>query len=138
MAAASAPYNPPVGDVRTESLGFTPDSCVRGTFRPGGSKSLAQRALLAAALAHGSTELENFPQGDDVRAALALLEATGVACQRIGPGRMRVCGSPPSARSGLTSRAALQVGESGTLARLATAALALASTPRTRWRRRWA
>lgn len=116
-----------------EELGFGPTSCVRGRFRPSGSKSLAQRALLAAALADGETELEGLSDAEDVRAALGLVEALGGARSTHAAERWLVSGVPPGPEGGLAAGGRIDVEESGTLARLATAALALASRPGTRW-----
>src|SRR5262245_35028825 len=114
-------------------LGFGPDSCVRGSFRPGGSKSLAQRALLAAAVAEGGSVIEGLPDGEDVRAALDVLAALGVACERTGPGRARIQGVPPGPGTGLVPEGEVCAGESGTLARLSTALVALAGRCGARW-----
>jgi 3-phosphoshikimate 1-carboxyvinyltransferase len=43
-----------------------------------GSKSVANRALVCAALAEGSSRLENLPAGDDTVAMVAGLRALGV------------------------------------------------------------
>jgi len=122
----------PVRVVLEPVLGLSPDSSVSGVFRPAGSKSLAQRALLFSALARGESEIEGLSDGDDVGAALGVLGGLGVACERLGATRARVTGSPPGA-AGLMPRRALDVGESGTLARLLTGALALATAPGARW-----
>ena len=123
--------------VHAELLGFAPESCVRGAFRPAGSKSLAQRALLAAAVARGTTQLAGLGEGEDVRAALELVTALARSCTQDvianHLGVLRVEGLPPARAAGLAPRAALTVGESGTLARLSTALLALASRPLERW-----
>src|SRR5262245_20226774 len=117
---------------RGEVLGFEPGSRVAGSFRPDGSKSLAQRALLLAAVAHGRTSLERLGLGEDVRAALSLLRALGLAEVEPSAGALTVEGLPPSSAEGLGG-GRIEVGESGTLARLSTALLALASRPGTSW-----
>lgn len=71
---------------------------IEGRLRVPGSKSIAQRAIVCAALAEGRTEIAGLPDGDDVRAAE----------------RVRIRGAD-----------VLSVGESGTLARFVTAAVAL-------------
>ncbi len=134
------PAAPTIGSVTerrstaARALGLASASIVRGALRPPGSKSLAQRALLAAAVARGTTELEGLPDGEDARACLALIEAAGAGVERLGAGRVRVRGLPPGEDGGLAGGRPLEVGESGTLARLATALVALASRPGTRWR----
>jgi 3-phosphoshikimate 1-carboxyvinyltransferase len=118
---------------REPARGLAPRSVVRGTFRPPGSKALAQRALLCAALCEAETALEGLSDADDVRAALALVEAAGADVRGAGADRVFVRGRPPGPDDGLAPRATLDIGESGTLARLATALVALASRPRSAW-----
>jgi len=129
MAGARRAYNPRTmtAGARTEAIGFGPDSCVRGRFQPSGSKSLAQRALLAAAVAHGECEIDGLSEAEDVRCALRALQALGVACESTSPTRVRVRGIPPGPDCGLTAESEVCAGESGTLARLSTALLALSS-----------
>jgi 3-phosphoshikimate 1-carboxyvinyltransferase len=111
--------------------GFTRASRVAGRLRAPGSKSLAQRALVAAALADGSTRIAGLPGGDDVARALALIEACGASVVRLAPAAVRVDGRPPGPGRGLAPREPLELGESGTLARFALAVLGLcASTER--------
>lgn len=112
-------------------LGFEPGGSVRGVFRPGGSKSLAQRALLAAAVARGTTRLAGLSADADTAAALALVTDLG-ATARGGADGHELEGRPPGAAA-LRATRALSVGESGTLARLATALVALAGAPGERW-----
>lgn len=103
--------------------GLRPGPPLEGEFRAQGSKSLAQRALLAALLARGRSCLSGLPDGDDVRAARGLVGAgdgAEVALEGRGAGV-------------LEGAAALDVGESGTLARLALGALALAGRPGARF-----
>lgn len=86
------------------------------------SKSVAQRALLCAALTHGSTSLLGIDQRDlcdDVRAALDVTKALGAGVRVIAPRALAITGHSP-AHSQLPATT-LYVGESGTLARLATA-----------------
>lgn len=128
MTVARGAYNPRPMTIHGASLGFGPGSCVRGRCVPPGSKSLAQRALLAAGLAQGRTRLEGLSEGADVRAAWALLAGLGVAAIR-GEGTAEVSGAGPD----LVARAPLEVGESGTLARLATAVVALAGRAGSSW-----
>ena len=51
----------------------------QGEARPPGSKSIANRALLLAALARGETELGNLPDSDDVRVLQRALRNLGVS-----------------------------------------------------------
>lgn len=108
----------------TSPRGFQPGGRISGPVRVPGSKSLAQRALLCASLADGPTRLTGMPDGEDVRAAQAALTALGTP---ILPGRghsLSMEGCPPRAGERWQG-GRVQVGESGTAARLLTAAAAL-------------
>ncbi len=48
-----------------------------------GDKSIAHRALILAALAHGTSRLRNVPPGLDVRSTQRALRALGVAMERV-------------------------------------------------------
>jgi len=110
-------------------MGLRPGGEIRGNARVPGSKSIAQRALLAASLASGRTRISGLPRGGDVDAALALIEAAGARVERLAPAAIAVTGRPPGPGRGLSPREPVSAGESGTLARLATASLALAGSP---------
>lgn len=101
---------------------------MRGELDVPGSKSIAQRALIAAALAEGPTRITGLPTGADVASLSGALEGLGASVARLGPRTVLVDGRAPgqaheSAASPTTR--ALDVGESGTAARLLTAAVAL-------------
>ncbi|MCY2958576.1 MAG: hypothetical protein NTY35_00260 [Planctomycetota bacterium] len=95
---------------------------VRGAVRVPGSKSIAQRAVVLAGLCPGRTRLAGLPDGEDVVAALALVAATGARVERLSPAACAIDGRPPGPHRGWRADPPLQAGESGTLARLATAA----------------
>lgn len=98
--------------------GLTMRSRVSGAFRPPGSKALAQRALVSALLCPEPTVIAGISAGDDVAACLALVREAGAAVERVDPVTVRVTGPRPGA---LAVEGTLAVGESGTLARFATA-----------------
>ena len=91
-----------------------------------GSKSIANRALVAAALAHGDSRLTNVPDGDDTTAMLHCLADLGVDVEAIEGGVVLVGGTSgtirPRARR-LDARLA------GTTSRFVTAVAALADQP---------
>jgi len=119
-----------MGDVPgVDVRGLTPGLCVGGVLRPPGSKSLAIRTLLSAALAEGETRLAPLPLGDDVAACRALVEALGVEVQEERGGGLRVLGRSPAVGNFLRPAGEVSCGESGTLARLATAVLAFCGEP---------
>lgn len=109
-----------------ESLTLQPIARVDGTINLPGSKSVSNRALLLAALAHGKTVLTNLLDSDDVRHMLNALAALGVSytlsadrtrCEIIGNG------GPLHAKSALE----LFLGNAGTAMRPLAAALCLGS-----------
>jgi len=88
-----------------------------------GSKSITNRALLAAALADGESELTGALHSDDTRYMAAALNALGVAVDSDEPGeRFRVEGG---AGTFPAQNADLFVGNAGTAMRFLTAALPL-------------
>lgn len=129
MHACSQGYNraaPSMSSAVPRARSIDCTSVVRGELRAPGSKSIAQRALLTAALAHGRTQVVGLPTGDDVRHARALLDAVGVEHHAPTPASASIVGRPPAWRGGWRAER-VEVGESGTLARLALATLAFCS-----------
>jgi len=88
---------------------------LRGRLDLPGDKSLSHRHLLRAALVEGRTGLLNLPDGGDVRATLAAVEALGVSVSREGA---RLWLDSPGVEGWKEPRAALDCGNSGTTARL--------------------
>jgi 3-phosphoshikimate 1-carboxyvinyltransferase len=88
-----------------------------------GSKSIANRALVCAALADGTSELTNVPDGDDTVAMVGCLRALGVETV-LDDGRVVVAGG-----RALTEPVALHAGLAGTTSRFVTALAALGSAP---------
>jgi 3-phosphoshikimate 1-carboxyvinyltransferase len=90
-----------------------------------GSKSIANRALVCAALAPGTSELANVPDGDDTAAMLAGLTAMGAVVDAAGT-RVRLTGiGDPRGIGEIEVHAAL----AGTTSRFLTALAALGSGP---------
>ena len=112
------------GSGATERVGLQPGRARVGSLRVPSSKSLAARHLMCAALAQGGTHLQRLPQSRDVLDLVAALETAGIECRRLGPQQLELLGSPPGPSGGFSPAAELQVGESGTAARLLTAAVA--------------
>ena len=92
-----------------------------GTVRLPGSKSLSNRALLAAALGEGKTVLKNLLRSDDTARMLEALSALGVGTEEL-PDGISVAGIGGAFRSG--SPAVLDLGNAGTAMRPLCAALA--------------
>ena len=109
-----------------ESLTLQPVAHVDGTVNLPGSKSVSNRALLLAALAHGTTRLTNLLDSDDVRHMLGALSALGVT-YRLSADR-RECEIDGRGRA-LSASAPLELflGNAGTAMRPLAAALCLGS-----------
>ncbi|MBM4384577.1 MAG: 3-phosphoshikimate 1-carboxyvinyltransferase [Deltaproteobacteria bacterium] len=110
-----------------DPLPIRPRGPLAATVRPPGSRSLANRAQLAAALARGTSVVRNLTPSDDVDAMRLGLEALGVRMERIG-------GADDWRIHGVDGRfapiaSAIDVRASGTTARFLTAAATLASAP---------
>ena len=95
-----------------------------------GSKSIANRALVCAALADGSSLLANLPDGDDTEAMLVCLDLMGVSVGRevTAAGTTTVLGSGGTFRPGPVT---LPTRLAGTTSRFITAVAALADGPYT-------
>ena len=100
-----------------------PDRPLRGRITPPGSKSITSRALLLAALAHGTSRLTGALKSDDTRYMADALRAMGVTVDEpeatsfvvTGTGRLCAPATP------------LFLGNAGTATRFLTAAAVLAS-----------
>ncbi len=90
-----------------------------------GSKSIASRALICAALAEGDSELSGVPPGDDTVAMTDCLTALGVTLS-VGGDRALVVGTGGRLASG---HARLHAGLAGTTSRFITAVAVLADGP---------
>ncbi|MBL8858539.1 MAG: hypothetical protein JNL28_08555 [Planctomycetes bacterium] len=106
-----------------DSMGLAPGAPVDGFVAVPASKSIAQRALILGGLAAGTTRLTRLPDGDDVRAAEELVRSAGSAVENLAPAARSVTGRPPGPHRGWKPTQSLSAGESGTLARLATATI---------------
>lgn len=106
--------------VRVRTLAHPVDAVVEVP----GSKSIANRALICAALAAGSSTLRGVPDGDDTAAMLDCLEALGIGVGRDGD-VMHVAGGREALRGDVTVQARL----AGTTSRFVTALAALAPAP---------
>ena len=104
------------------SLTIAPAVCgLRGRLSVPSDKSIAHRALLFGAIAHGTTTVEGFQGGRDNRATLAVCRALGVGIDEQGAS-LRIAGS---GFEGLrAAAAALDCENSGTTMRLLTGVLA--------------
>lgn len=105
--------------------GLRPLGRVAGSIRPPGSKSIAQRALGLASLCGGAVRIAGLPEGADVAAARSLVRAVGARVEDVAPAAVRVIGAAPGPSRGWRAHGPLELGESGTLFRIALAGCAL-------------
>lgn len=96
------------------------------TIQAPASKSLSHRAVIAAALARGTSCLVNVLESEDLERTMDVLGKASAKIHREGPGAYTVSGMVHGPQGRLTSAAPLvmDVGESGTTCRLLTAVLA--------------
>lgn len=107
-------------------LDLDPVRHAEGRLRLPGSKSISNRSLLLAALAHGTTELRALLDSDDTRVMREALDRLGVRVETLGGvEHVRVHGIGP-ARTFPVKQATLFLGNAGTALRPLTAVLALA------------
>ena len=105
-----------------ESLTIQPLRRCSGEVTIPGSKSLSNRVLLLAALAEGTTDVNNLLESDDVRHMLTALRALGVsvAVDPVDPTRCTVTGMGSAFPA---SELELHLGNAGTVMRPLAAAL---------------
>jgi 3-phosphoshikimate 1-carboxyvinyltransferase len=119
------PGSPSARAGAAEYLDLVPITRMSGTIRLPGSKSISNRTLLLAALARGRTEVRGLLEADDVDRMLDALRMLGVETEQAGAARdfvvHGVAGEFP------VKRAALFLGNAGTVFRPLTAVLALAN-----------
>lgn len=107
-----------------ESLTLQPIALINGTVNLPGSKSVSNRALLLAALAEGTTQLNNLLDSDDIRHMLNALQALGVNV-RLSADRTRCEVDGVGGKLAAESPLELFLGNAGTAMRPLAAALCL-------------
>jgi 3-phosphoshikimate 1-carboxyvinyltransferase len=130
-ALSFTPGDPPFRELRPFEMRLLPiptlDVPVRADLRLPGSKSITNRALLAAALAGGESVLEHALYSEDTRIFAECLRRLGVPVEEDEPAAaFRVHGRGGALADG---PADLWVGNAGTAARFITALLALGRGP---------
>ena len=98
-----------------------PAQAVIGTVNLPADKSISHRAALLAAIAHGTTVIDNYADSEDCAATLGCLEALGVDIVRDGA-RVTVTGAGANGLGAPTQE--LDCGNSGTAMRLVSGILA--------------
>ncbi|HEX5539428.1 MAG TPA: 3-phosphoshikimate 1-carboxyvinyltransferase [Methylophilaceae bacterium] len=107
-----------------QKLNLKPASSASGNVILPGSKSISNRTLLLAALGHGTTEIRDLLQSDDVARMLDALRTLGVHMTHLGENNWRIDGTSGNFP---IKRADLFLGNAGTAFRPLTAALALSN-----------
>ena len=106
-----------------EQLHLTPTRHMSGTITLPGSKSIANRALLLAALSKGSTLVRDKPDSDDINYMMTALKLLGVEISQIADSRnCRITGVGGEFP---VKNANLYLGNAGTVFRPLTAVLAM-------------
>ena len=105
------------------TLTLAPAAGAHGNVKLPGSKSISNRALLLAALADGTTVLDNLLDADDVDRMLDALSALGFTIERLTATARCVVHGRPGGPPG--RRAQLFLGNAGTAFRPLTAVLAM-------------
>ena len=113
-AEETAPGQPIAKDLAKQLYGNRKPLELKGIRMPA-SKSFAQRAILAAALADGTSHLSDYSPCDDSEAAIKAAEALGAKVHKDGS-TLTITGIGSTAGGLKLSK--LDVGESGLLARL--------------------
>jgi 3-phosphoshikimate 1-carboxyvinyltransferase len=103
-------------------ISITPVRTINATIKVPGSKSLTQRALIAAALAEGSSQLVGPLASEDTQYTMEALQAMGVACDVSNPDSWHVHGSGGLVRE---PEGDIFLGNNGTATRFLTSVAAL-------------
>jgi 3-phosphoshikimate 1-carboxyvinyltransferase len=107
-------------EVVMDHLDLAPIRGMSGTVRLPGSKSISNRVLLLAALAHGNTVVRDLLDSDDTGHMLTALGQLGITCVALGGRDYRVTGAGGAFPA---KSADLFLGNAGTAVRPLTAAL---------------
>lgn len=93
-----------------------PASTISGTILVPGDKSISHRAIMIGSIAHGTTQIEGFLNGEDCLSTVRVFRQLGVEIERTGETAFTVKGRRPY---GLQEpKGILDVGNSGTTIRL--------------------
>ena len=112
--------------MRLEFIDLAKSHKAQGEIVLPGSKSISNRVLLLAAIAHGSCLVTGLLDSDDTRVMLAGLETLGVHIDRVSEDAVRIHGVAADAQQGFpVKQAEIFLGNAGTAFRPLTAALAL-------------
>lgn len=94
----------------------SPVSCLKGSLRVAGDKSISHRSIMLGSLAEGTTRVTGFLEGEDALSTLAAFRAMGVEISDPVDGKLEIKGV---GMKGLKQpKAPLDMGNSGTSMRL--------------------
>ncbi|WP_414639532.1 3-phosphoshikimate 1-carboxyvinyltransferase [Allosphingosinicella sp.] len=99
-----------------QPMSFSASGPLKGAAEVPGDKSISHRALMLAAVACGRSRIAGLSEAEDVASTAAALRAMGVKIERADDGAWEVHGVGTGAL--LQPRSALDMGNSGTSARL--------------------
>ena len=103
-------------------VALIPPKSFAADVTPPGSKSVANRALVCAALAAGKSRIRNFARADDTKLLILALRKLGFKIEPAAPSDLIVDGGTVT-----STGAELELGNAGTSLRFATAVAALGS-----------
>lgn len=106
-----------------------PATALNGTVRVPGDKSMSHRSIMFGGIAHGTTEVQGFLEGEDSLHTLEAFQAMGVQIERGAAGEVTLHGQGVEALK--APQAPIYLGNSGTGMRLLTGLLAGMNIPAT-------
>src|SRR6266446_4070271 len=77
-------FSPPLPEVKILFVIIQPAKRIRGSLVLPGDKSISHRAAIMAALAQGTSRLQNYSTSADCSATLSCLQQVGVCIERSG------------------------------------------------------
>ena len=110
-----------MSDPSKSSVIIQPAKNIVGSLRLPGDKSISHRYAMLAAIAEGTTRLENYSTGMDCASTLGCLRGLGVEWRRNEDGVVEICGRGPKLKA---PTAALDCGNSGSTMRMLSGILA--------------
>ena len=88
-----------MSDLSQSSAIIQPARNIVGSLRLPGDKSISHRYAMLAAIAEGTTRLENYSTGMDCASTLACLRGLGVEWRRNEDGVVEICGRGPKLKA---------------------------------------
>ena len=124
-----SPSEPAAAATAPVTFRAAPARALEGEIRVPGDKSMSHRSIMFGAIAHGTSEVRGFLEGEDSLHTLEAFRRMGVEIERGGPGEVTLRGQGPEAL--VAPPAAIDLGNSGTAMRLMAGLLAGIGLPAT-------